>query len=174
MRSFMTLVEGLHPLYHGSHTLFPLGTILTPQAEGYVSRGSDDPMTDPAHHMCERLLEKYRPEGCVARNEAVFLVSDPDDIDNAGGYSDHIYEVEPSSLVTKCNLHWYSELYLLCEHETASQAEAKAQGRDWYPDWEEAEAREYADKYWTAVSSGTTSDLYEFLTPSAKVISIVE
>ncbi len=170
MRSFIKIVENITPtLYHGSQSEFTIGTILTPQIDGYVT--NDD--ADEQHHTLERAMEKYRPSHCVSRYKAVFLIADPDDIDNAGGYNDFVYECEPLSTVTRCNLHWYSLAYALCEHEELSAQEAKAQGLDYYPDWEEPELKEYCLNYWNAVPHTLSDDLYEYLTTSARVIKIV-
>lgn len=170
MRHFLTIVEGQvpPPLYHGSKKEFPIGFILLPQSDGYIHAERDN----DAHTMLEDLLEKYRPKGCIPRTEAVFLVSDPEEIDYAGGYADFVYLVDPEGPITRCNLTWYSELYLLCEHETLSAQEAVQQGRDWYPDWEEPEMQEYALNYWKAVPKDS-SDLIEYLVPRAKIIKVV-
>lgn len=159
------MTEGLSsPLYHGSVTDFPIGFVLLPQNDGYINAERDN----QAHEMLESIIEKYRPANCIPRREAVFMVADPDEIDYAGGYDDNVYVVEPQGAITRCNLTWYSELYVLCEHETLSAEEARAQGREWYPDWEETECREYALNYWNAVPKDG-SDLYEYLARSAVI-----
>ena len=170
MRDLINLVENLLPtLYHGSRVEFAVGDTLSPQDDGYVTYSD----ADEQHHMLERAMEKYRPSHCVSRFKAVFLIADPEDIDNAGGYNDHVYECEPLGPVTKCNLHWYSEAYMLCEHEVLSAQEAADQGMDHYAEYgEDPELKEYCLNYWNGVPSGP-SDLYEYLTPGARVVKIV-
>lgn len=169
MRTLIRLVENmLRPLYHGSRAEFPIGFVLQPQTDGYVT--NDD--ADEQHHMLEKALERYRPSQCISRFRAVFLIGDPQDIDNAGGYDDNVYECEPLGPVTKCNLSWYSEAYAICEHEILSQQEAGQQGLEYYPDWEEAELKEYCENYWNGIPHGG-GDLYEYLTPSARVTNSV-
>lgn len=168
MRKWIDLFEdSATKLYHGSRKSFPLGFTLLPQSDGYIHAERDN----PAHAMLEGLLEKYRPDDCIPRDKAVFLVDDPDMIDNAGGYSDYLYTVDPVGPVTKCNLAWYSALYLLCEHEALSAAEAKAMGREWYPEWEEPEMREHALNYWKAAPHGS-DDLAEYLCTSAVITAV--
>lgn len=170
MRKWIDLFESVAPtFFHGSRAKFAVGFTLRPQSDGYIHAERDN----PAHAMLEDKIEKYRPGHCIARAQAVFLVDDPEMIDNAGGYSDHVYTVEPTGPVTVCNLAWYSELYLLCEHETLSAEEAKSQGREWYPDWEEPEVEKYALNYWNAVPHGD-DDLLEYLCASAIITSIEE
>lgn len=170
MRYLIDLIESVLPtLYHGSHTEFPVGMELLPQVAGYVSFEDHDEQ----HHMLERVMEKYRPAHCVSRYKAVFLIAEPEYIDSAGGYDDFVYEVEPNGPVTKCNLAWYTEAYSICEHEVLSQQEAKAQGLEWYPDWEEDDLIKAAKNYWNAVPKDD-GDLYEYLTPSATITRIVE
>lgn len=170
MRNFMKIVENMVPtLYHGSRKEFPIGFTLLPQEDSYVV--SDD--HDEQHHMLERAMEKYRPSHCISRHKAVYLIADPEDIDNAGGYNDHVYECEPLGPVTKCNLHWYSEAYMLCEHEVLSAQEAADQGMDHYAEYgEEPELKEYCLNYWNAVPQGG-NDLFEYLTPRARVLKVV-
>lgn len=138
--------------YHGSRTPLPQGTRLTARADGYVAGSQMDKVERTAHNRCEALIEKYRPEGAPSRSQAVFLVTDPDHIDYAGGYVDHIYEVSPATTPWRANLAWYSDLYLLCEDDEV----------------DEQEAEKLARNYWAALNKGK-GDLFEYLVTSAVV-----
>lgn len=156
MRNFINVIESAGTtLYHGSRVEFSAGTILAPQADGYVSY----PDADEQHNLTEQVLERHRPQGCVSRFGAVFLIDNPDLIDYAGGYTDYIYEVEPLGPVTRCNLAWYSELYAICEDAVLSESYST----------ETPEMIEAALHYWNA-DPRDSSDLYEFLTDRARVV----
>jgi hypothetical protein len=87
-------------LYHGSRKKFPPGFKLSPQL-GYVQ--------DPGQQKLELLFEKYKPANKISRKQAVFLVDDPEMCENAGGYSDYVYLVQPEGKVEKSDLAWYTE-----------------------------------------------------------------
>lgn len=160
MRDFIDIVESAgSTLYHGSRVEFDEGTILTPQADGYVTY----PDAEAQHTLTERVLEDNRPQGCVSRFGAVFLIDNPELIDYAGGYTDFIYEVEPLGPVTRCNLAWYSELYSICEDAVLSESYSS----------ETPEMVEAALHYWNA-DPRDSSDLYEYLTDRARVIRIID
>lgn len=145
--------------FHGSQKNFDIGTILTPQKDGYVlgSDISDGDIEKDAHLSLERAIEQYRPTNAVPRAKAVFMVTHPDDIDYAGGYTDNIYEVVPLGPVSKANLHWYSELNAyLFDSENID------------PD----HVKKLALQYWNATPSKHA--LYEYMTPAARVIDIIE
>ena len=159
MRQFISILETVTPtLFHGSTILFTKGTVLRPQSGGYV----DHPDAEPQHHMTEEILERFRPENCIPRSKAVFMVDNPDLIDYAGGYTDHIYEVEPVGEVTKGNLAWYSELYALCEDAVLSESAET-------PEMEQA-----ARSYWNASPKDSRHDLYEYMASSAIVIHEID
>lgn len=152
MRNFINLLESLEKTYyHGSYKTFPVGFQLTPQSDGYVMGSGMDEIERAAHHMCEALIEQYRPAGAPKRTASVYLVTDPDEIDAAGGYSDNVYVVEPNGPVWKANLHWYSELYNVC-----------------FDDEPDEDAERLANNYWNALPSGNNT-LYEYLCPSATI-----
>ena len=91
-------------LYHGSAEEFAPGAVLTPQPGGYATLPDED-IAGP-----EAALEEHRPPGMIPRAEAVFMVDDPDMIDAAGGYDDHVYEVRPVGAAEASDMAWYSEL----------------------------------------------------------------
>jgi hypothetical protein len=142
--------------YHGSKTKFSVGDILTPQSEGYVMGSGLDHSELEAHMRLEQAMEDYRPASAVPRQKAVFMVTDPEDIDYAGGYTDFIYEVVPLGPVTKANLHWYSALnnYVFDE------------------DVDPEVVKKLASQYWNATPS--KHSLFEYLTPAARIIAITE
>jgi hypothetical protein len=139
--------------YHGSRKPLPVGTRLVARPDGYVTGRNMDRIEREAHHMCEAYLEKGRPDGAPQRSQCVYLVTDPNDIDYAGGYNDHVYVVEPEGQPWKANLHWYSRLYELCFDENIS--------------WEEASP--LVNQYWNATSTANGEDLYEYLTTAAEI-----
>lgn len=95
-------------LFHGSTKLFPIGFLLSPQADGYANQSDV--------RAIEAYLEARRPDNKTARSKSVFLVADPDLIDAAGGYTDAIYKVIPRSTPEESDLAWYSEA--LCALDT--------------------------------------------------------
>jgi hypothetical protein len=86
------------PYFHGSFDPLDVGLHLSPSSDA----GSTDPDLDT-------LFEVVRPADRIPRAEAVYLVTNPDDIDAVGGYTDHVYEVEPEGTIEKCDLAWYSQ-----------------------------------------------------------------
>lgn len=158
MRQFLQIVEEMvvPSLFHGSRTQFPEGTILTPQSEGYVVGTGLDHIERIAHQRTEAILDRYRPQGAVSRAAAVFMCDKIDDIDPAGGYVDYVYAVEPIGAVTRCNLHWYSELYSMALDDELAEETAK----------------DIAMRYWSAAAS--ENPLYEYLAPSARIVALIE
>jgi len=134
-------------LYHGSYDELTLGTVLTARRDGYV--GSAD-------GQLEALFESHRPEGCIPRGEAVFLVTDPDLIDAAGGYTDFVYEVEASDMQAH-DLAWYTQAQCLLA--------------DGFTD----RASECARNYWAGLPFHDPNDsLTEYLARSALVVAECE
>jgi hypothetical protein len=93
---------------HGSNKLFGRDFILLPQKDGYTSH--------PENKAFEAYIESRRPQGKTPRNASVFLTTDPDLIDAAGGYNDAVYEVKPLSPPEASDLRWYSDAF--SEHES--------------------------------------------------------
>jgi len=130
--------------FHGSYDELPIGTVLTARGDGYV--GSADGQV-------EALFESHRPEGCIPRGEAVFLVADPDLIDAAGGYADFVYEVETDAAQGH-DLAWYTQAQCLLG--------------DGFTD----RAAECALKYWAGIPfDDPSASLTEYLARSASVIA---
>jgi hypothetical protein len=163
MRRWIALSEAAMIFYHGSRKALPVGTRLASQPDGYVHGSRMDAVEREAHFTCEGYLERGRPSGAPKRTECVYMVTGPDDIDYAGGYSNHVYIVEPEGQPWKANLHWYSALYAACFDDNIS--------------WEEAEP--LVECYWDAVpvsAKGETwfgrngDDLFEYLAPAAIIV----
>ena len=105
-------------LYHGSRKKFPDGFRLLPQTTGYAFWAETQQI--------ERVFESVRPPDKISRYEAVFLSDDDGMCERAGGYSDHIYLVQPEGQVDKSDLSWYTECEMYDEppekhHELARQ-----------------------------------------------------
>lgn len=152
MRQWIDLFESTKVFVHGSRTELPIGTVLVAQPDGYVSD-----IDAKGHHLTERIMEEEKPEGVVSRKQAVYMVLDPQEIDYAGGYDDHVYTVKPLGPVHRCNLSWYSEAFSLAEDI------------DFGGNSDIEDIRLAARNYWAAKPHGP-SDLYEFLTEKAEVL----
>lgn len=135
-------------LYHGSRKEFPVDFVLTPQNDGYVN--------DPEVSVTEKIMEKFRPEGHLSRRDSIFMVDDPDDIDNAGGYLAYIYKVAPIGSIEKNDLAWYSDLSIYAPYNELDD-----------------ELIQSAKNYWSGISHPENS-LMEYRAKSAKIIEIVE
>lgn len=93
-------------LYHGSAIELPVGLVLTGRGDQYENAWS--------HTDFYAVLEQYRPAHCLPHREAVFMVSDPDDIDLAGGATDFVLELEvDAEAVSRHDLNWSSEISML-------------------------------------------------------------
>lgn len=87
-------------LFHGSRQNLPIGFKLIPQEDGYVNQ--------PDVIDFELLVESRRPLHLTSRFDSIYLVEDPEVIDYAGGYNDHIYEVKTDNIHESSDLSWYS------------------------------------------------------------------
>jgi len=133
--------------YHGSAKPIEPGTVMTGRGERYESEWTD---TDFFW-----ALEIHRPADCLPHREAVFLVDNVEDIDNAGGCTDWCLEVEPGERISRHDLNWSSEISCLV-----------GDGHGLYSD----EVKAAAAKYWSGESSGD-SCVWEYLTDRATVVS---
>ena len=124
----MAMLSG-RTLHHGSVEEFGPGTVLEPQPGGYATLPDED-IAGP-----EAALERHRPPGMIPRAEAVFMVDDPDTIDAAGGYDDHVYEVRPVGPAEASDMAWYSEMSVYWS-DLAERAD-------------EDEIRRLAEGYWS-------------------------
>ena len=134
--------------YHGSNRKLPIGTILTPQPQGYT-RSYDSKRE-------EAIMEKYRPADKLSRHESVFMVTNPAEVDPAGGNLAYIYRVEPIGPVERSDLSWYSDLSV-------------------YTNWKPREKRLIASNYWNGVPyPDTKHSLWEYRCRQAKIIELFE
>lgn len=97
-------------------------------------------------------MEHYRPDGMISRDDAVYMVDDPDDIINAGGIIDFIYEVVPIGPVERSDLGWYREVKGAMNLEKSDEA-----------------TREFAESYWDGVSYHGIG-VWEYRARQARVI----
>jgi hypothetical protein len=85
--------------YHGSSQPLEIGGRLRP---GGGTCGDE---------AVEALLERTRPTGALARSQAVFMVTEPDEVDAAGGSTDHLYIVRPDREVRAYDMAWVTEAH---------------------------------------------------------------
>lgn len=133
--------------FHGSDSLFEMGTILTPQPNSYARMKIEEV------RRVEEVLEAHRPEGHLARADSIFLSSNPRDVVLArGGWSvRNMYQVVPLGAVQTSNVAWMVEIE---EH------------------WDDADAStlaEWARNYW-AVAHHDGGDIVEYRTPRAEIL----
>ena len=136
--------------YHGSMDELPIGTILIP--------GEDDYEENWSHNLWFQALEKYRPKEYRPHSWSVFMVGSDNDIDVAGGYTDHVYVVKPIGDVEKHDLNWASELGYLFDKDF---------------DMESDEIKQAALNYWKGVPHHN-EQVWEYLAPKAKIVDIIE
>ena len=132
--------------YHGSMKDLPIGTILR-SSPNYEQEWSNTDFYN--------ILEKYRPFGMLSHKDAVFMVTDEDDIDLAGGGTNYIFEVRPLSGISKHDLNWSSEISMLV-----------SDGHD----IDSPEIKTAATNYWNG-SPHTDESVWEYLTKSAEILS---
>lgn len=136
--------------YHGSTVDLPVGTILTPQMEGYT-RWEEN-------RKIEQIVEQYRPPNKISRHDAVFMVDDPNLIDSAGGYTDYIYIVEPIGVVEQSDLSWYSAISVYGDYNET--------------DDQERTMDQLAQNYWSGVKNQGPHSLIEYRARSARITGI--
>ncbi len=136
------LVESSVVYYHGSQLVFPVGTILQPQQEGYVY---EEPKV-------EAIVERFRPANKISRFESVFMVDNPSLVDFAGGYDDNIYVVDPIGQVDRSDLAWYTDISV-------------------YLDVSIEEQKQWSLNYWDGVPyKKPANSLWEYRARTAKII----
>tara|TARA_Y100001960_G_scaffold321323_1_gene395829 strand:+ start:63207 stop:63641 length:435 start_codon:yes stop_codon:yes gene_type:complete len=136
--------------YHGSIKELEINSYLLAQSDGYVQSESDEDLEG-----FEDFMESLRPEDKISRFNAVFMADNTEDIDNLGGYTDYIYEVEPIGAYSKHDLAWYSKAssYYLIDNE---------------------KAKECALKYWSGERYDKMDEsVFEYIVESAEIIKEV-
>lgn len=134
--------------YHGSAKSLPIGTILEPQIQGYTRTTNNQALEDT--------MERYRPDGMIPRDEAVYLADNPEVIERLGGDTDYIYIVEPLGSVEGSDLDWYGEV---------------ASGP--YLQKSEEAIREFAENYWQGVPYHGIGER-EYRTRQARIVAVFE
>jgi hypothetical protein len=134
--------------YHGSEEHLPKGTVLVPQPDYELRWGINE---------WYKVLEHYRPADKLSHKDAVFMCDNDMDLDNAGGGTDWVFKVRPLGPVSCHDLNWGSEISMLLEQD---------------PDNIEA-IENAAHNYWAGVPHSNES-VWDYLTPSAKIISVEE
>lgn len=167
----MRIADLQGPFYHGTRKRFSVGDKLVAQPDGYA-QGSPGPFVSArevrSHLKIERAIEQFRPADAVSRFDAVYMVAGDNLkevlnlIDMAGGYLEYVYEVEPATPITKCNLVWYGQLA-----DAALGNGHVLRKKSW--------VEECATKYWNAVpyNGQAFRDCYEYLSPYAIVKRLV-
>lgn len=157
MRFHELLVEGSGLFYHGSKKAFPVGFVLTPQADGYV-HGVYGDESDKLIRRIERILEKFRPSEMISRLQSVFLVARVGAIEHAGGQSAYVYQVDPIGAAEESCLWWYAELESLASEPRLNQRAVKTA----------------AINYWTNVPPPQGKPAtYEFRCRQATIVAIL-
>lgn len=95
------LIENI-TYYHGSNIFLPINTILTPRMSDYEK--------DWGNTDFYKVLHKYKPNNKLAHHQAVFMVSNQDDIDLAGGGTEYMFTVKPLGPIQKHDINWSSEI----------------------------------------------------------------
>lgn len=131
--------------FHGSMDYLPVGTILCPQSD-YASRWG--------HTDFYEVLEKYRPQDMIAHSEGVFMCSDNDDVDLAGGGTEWLFTVKPIGKIEKHDLNWGSEISCLLSENGS-----------------EDQIRQAAENYWNGVPHHD-ENVWEFIAREAEIIAV--
>lgn len=147
MRAKEFIIETSTKFYHGSMNHLPIGTVLKP---------SDDYEQQWGHTDFYRALEKYRPRNLLSHRNSVFMVSEPDDIDLAGGGTEWMFTVEPLGPIQKHDLNWSSEISSLIGDGYAIDS---------------AQVKSAAENYWHGLPHPAES-VWEYLTTAAKIIKV--
>lgn len=135
-------------LFHGSMDQLAVGTVLRGRGDDYAKAWSS---TD-----FYKVLEQNRPQAYLPHAQAVFAVSDPDDIDLAGGGTEWIFELEPTGPVSRHDLNWSSEISCLLSDGLRPDS---------------VEVRNAAFNYWAGIPHPNES-VWEYLIPEAKIILV--
>ena len=103
--------------YHGSIKPLNIGTILVPNLLGYTRQKEVSNI--------EKLFNENKPEHIlIDRFNCVFLTDNIDDIDNLGGFTDFIFEVD--NIIEKSDLSWYTKAFLQLEEGNIEGAKESA------------------------------------------------
>ena len=103
----------------------------------------------------EKLFHENKPKNIlIDRFNCVFLADNVDDIDNLGGFTDFIFEVDiEDNIIEKSDLSWYTKAFLQLE-------EGNIEG-----------ARESALNYWNGI---TLEGVFEYRVNQGIVKNIID
>lgn len=149
MRAIEFIIENIQTLYHGSQREFPVGFILEAQSDAYAKLDKDENFT-------EETMELVRPKDAISRYDSVYMVDNPDDIDNVGGYIDYIYIVEPIGKLERNDIAWYTEISIYGPYNEDMNNEIK----------------QWAMNYWNGVQH--PNGIWEYRALKVKIIEVFE
>jgi hypothetical protein len=92
---------------HGTKQMFPVGHVLT---GGHGLLLGKYPDLDEQENAVELVLEKFRPPHCLSRAVSFYMAESLNDIECAGGYTDHVYLMQPIGTVHQNDVSWWAEL----------------------------------------------------------------
>lgn len=143
--------------YHGSKTELSLGLDLIHQYDDNAYTHLDDTK------WLEDFMERERPEDKLSRRECVFLAELVEDIDNLGGYDDHVYEAEPEDGYTeKSDLSWYTRVWGMIGDFPSDDLPPDAI----------LLAKQFAHNYWHGIASD--NPVWEFRCRTAKIVRDID
>ena len=134
--------------YHGSYDKLEPGTVLTPKGKDYEAAWGGTGFYGA--------LEKHRPPEQLAHKEGVFMVANPDDVDNAGGATDYIYAVVPMGEPQRHDMNWGTAISSLLDNGARRN---------------DSEIKFAADQYWSGKPHPDGNSVWEFIAPRAKIVS---
>ena len=135
--------------YHGSMVILPVGTVLKPNANYEENWSKTDFYT---------VLEKYRPKQMLSHKNSVFMCGTVEDVDLAGGGTEYLFVVEPLGKIEKHDVNWSSEISVLISDGLRI---------------DDDRVIEAAQNYWNGTPH-YNEQVWEYLTPSAKIITVEE
>jgi hypothetical protein len=135
--------------YHGSMIELPVGTILKPN-DNYEGNWSNTDFYE--------VLERYRPKGMLSHKNSVFMCGNDEDVDLAGGGTEYLFIVNPIGKIEKHDVNWSSEISGLISEGLKI---------------DDPRVIDAANNYWSG-NPHYNEQLWEYLTPLAKIISVKE
>lgn len=137
------------PFYHGS---------ITPLSPGLVLKGRGLAYHEEWCHLPHyEALHLTRPAHRLAHRDAVFMCASIDDVDSCGGGTDFVCLLQPLGPVHAHDMNWTGEIQCMLDDERLDLSSARVQ--------------EAVDAYWNARPSTSGEQVWEFLTPAARVLA---
>jgi hypothetical protein len=164
--------------YHGSNQELKSGTLLL----GY---DHEEGVVDSAEHLAEELalmtFDLFRPQGAIARQEAIYLSDRAEDCKALGAWGEAIYEVEALGEVQRYNAGWFDLVFeAVLGYAFEEWERGNGVGSAWvniHPhEWPSKEATAMCSAYWAgqeAPSLAGQAHKWEYLCKSARVIGKV-